>query len=185
MMNKKGSSVAIVLLIFLLAISSGLNLYSYKKITTLKSKNDVLEQEIKDKEDQMNKEEKKETGYFYRQPKTIEEMQLITIKNGLNNIKIYNTNEARTIDYYSYDEAGNSIERFKKDLNNNILKYTLEKVASNLTEESCNSAWTWCVTIDVTGGGCSFGGTDSTSLPSWFSEYLSALEYEKVFTQTN
>ena len=185
MSNRKGVSLIIVILIFLLAISSGLNLYCYKEITTLKSKKDTLEQELKDSKKQINNEEKPDTGYFHSQPKKIEDMEMVEIENGQNHIKMYNTNQARTIEYFSYDDAGNQIDRFKKELNNNILKYTLEKVVPNLTEDSCHGDWTWCVTVEVTGGGCAFGGTDVTNAPTWFTEYLNALEYDKVFQQGN
>ena len=103
MSNRKGVSLIIVILIFLLAISSGLNLYCYKEITTLKSKKDTLEQELKDSKKQINNEEKPDTGYFHSQPKKIEDMEMVEIENGQNHIKMYNTNQARTIEYFSYD----------------------------------------------------------------------------------
>jgi hypothetical protein len=181
MNNKKGSSVAIVILIFLLAISCGLNMYSYKEITTLKSKNDTLEQKVKDKESQMDS-KKEDTGYTYNQPKTIEDIKTISIKNNQNNITIYNT-ESKTIEYYSYDNTGSRIDKFKKSINNNILQYTVDRVMPNLTEKECHTDWVWCVSIDATGGGCALGS--NTTMPAWFTDYLDALEYSKVFPSSN
>ena len=156
----------------------------YKQITTLKSENDTLKPELKNSKKQ-EPVETNVTGYFYNQPKKIKDINLVELENGENHIKIYNGEKARTVEYFSYDETGNRIDRLKKELNNNILKYTLEKVVSNLTKENCHGDWTWCVTVNVTGGGCAIGGTDVTNAPTWFTEYLNALEYEKVFKAEN
>lgn len=139
----------------------------------------IVNKNIENKNIENRNTEENETGYFYREPSSVEDITYIDIayNNGKDYVQIVD-NEIR---YGGFDENGNyKYENVKEDgeFAQDIKKYIYKNNLKYMDREySSPNKVNWELTINVTGGGCSIGGKDEQ--PEWFNVLLKKLEVDK------
>lgn len=124
-----------------------------------------------------NKKEKpiSDTGHFYGKPSSVKEIDSIDIiyNNGKDNIVILPNNR---VNYYTYDETGNSIDNYVDVDTSDIIKYIYDKDLKYLKEYEEVDNVKWSLRINAPGRHCLISSTKTE--PKWFKELLEKLNVD-------